>query len=86
MILGAAYRSPGICLTAEETPKKPQQGDRLMKGLCDHSLSQMGPFPPNDVSSFIETHQGSKMKAGRKEGKRYRVGVHRIENKNKCTF
>ena len=24
MILGAVHRSPGICLTAEETPRKPQ--------------------------------------------------------------
>ena len=24
MILGAVYRSPGICLTAEENPRKPQ--------------------------------------------------------------
>ena len=27
MILGAVHRSPGICLTAEENPKKPQLGD-----------------------------------------------------------
>ena len=33
MILGAVHRSPGICLIAEETPRKPQLGDRLMKGL-----------------------------------------------------
>ena len=30
MILGAVHRSPGICLTAEENPGKPQLGDRLM--------------------------------------------------------
>jgi hypothetical protein len=42
MILGAVYRSPGICLTAEENPRKPQLGDRLMKGLCDQSSPQMG--------------------------------------------
>ena len=35
MILGAVHRSPGICFTAEENPRKPQLGDRLMKGLCD---------------------------------------------------
>ena len=35
IILGAVYISPGICLTAEENPRKPQLGDRLMKGLCD---------------------------------------------------
>ena len=33
MILGAVYRSPGSCLTAEENPRKPQLGDRLMKGF-----------------------------------------------------
>ena len=33
MILGAVHRSPGICLTAEENPRKPQLGDRLVKGL-----------------------------------------------------
>ena len=27
----------GICLTAEENPRKPKLGDRLMKGLCDQS-------------------------------------------------
>ena len=35
MILGAVHRSPGICLTAEENPRKPQLGDRLIKGPCD---------------------------------------------------
>ena len=37
MIPGAVHRSPGICLTAEKSPGKPQLGDRLMKGLCDQS-------------------------------------------------
>ena len=41
MILGAVHRSPGICLIAEETPRKPQPGDRLMKGLCGHSSYKM---------------------------------------------
>ena len=41
MILGAVHRSPGICLTAEENPRKPQLGDRLMKGLCDQSSPQI---------------------------------------------
>ena len=44
MILGAVLRSPGICLTAEENPRKPQLADRLMKGLCDKSSPQMGSF------------------------------------------
>ena len=30
MILGAVNRSPDICLTAEENPRKSQLGDRLM--------------------------------------------------------
>ena len=33
MILGAVHRSPGICLTAEENPGKPQLGGGLMKAL-----------------------------------------------------
>jgi len=33
VILGAVHRSPGICLTTDETPRKPQQGERLMRGL-----------------------------------------------------
>ena len=32
MIPGAVHTSPDICLTAEENPRKPQIGDRLMKG------------------------------------------------------
>ena len=32
MILGAVHRSPGICLTAEENPGKPQLGDHLDEG------------------------------------------------------
>ena len=42
MILGTVHRSPGICLTAEENPIKPQLGDRRMKGLCNQSSPQMG--------------------------------------------
>ena len=42
MILGAVHRFPGICLTAEENPRKPQLGDRLMKRLYEQSLPQMG--------------------------------------------
>ena len=39
MNLGAVHSSPGICLTAEENPRKLQLGDRLMK---DQSSPQMG--------------------------------------------
>ena len=42
MILGAVDRSPGICFTAEENPRKAQLGDRLTKRLCDQSWPQMG--------------------------------------------
>ena len=42
MILEAVHRSPGICVTAEENPRKPHPGDHLMKGLCDQSSPQMG--------------------------------------------
>ena len=38
MILGAVHRSPSICLTAEENPRRSQLGDCLMKGLCDQPL------------------------------------------------
>jgi hypothetical protein len=46
MILGAVHRSPGICLTAEEIPRKPQLGDR-------HCL-KWGPFPPNEVGRIAQ--------------------------------
>ena len=42
MILGAVHRSPGICRTAEDNPRKPQLGGRLVKGLCDQSSPQIG--------------------------------------------
>ena len=44
IILGAVHRFPGICLIAEENTRKPQLGDRLMKGLSDQSSPQMGSF------------------------------------------
>ena len=70
MISGAVYRSPGICLTAEENPVKPQLGDRLMKRLCDHSSPQMWPFPPNEVCRIAQHVKKGKV---RKEGNE-RVG------------
>ena len=33
IILGAVHISPGICLTAEENPRKPQLGDCLMSQM-----------------------------------------------------
>ena len=54
VILGAVHRSPGICLIVEENPRKPELRDRLMKGLCDQSSPQMGPFTPNEVSKIAQ--------------------------------
>ena len=53
MILGAVQSSPGISLTAEENPRKPQLGERL-KGLCDQSSPQVGPFPPSEVGRIAQ--------------------------------
>ena len=66
MIMWAVYRSPGICLTAEENLRKPQLGNRLMKGLRDQSSHQMGPFPQNEVGRIV---QYFKKGEGRKDGK-----------------
>ena len=55
MTLGAVYRSPGIFLTAEENPRKPQLGDRLMKGLCDQPSPQMG-FKYWENAPFVLEH------------------------------
>ena len=44
MVLGAVHRSSGFFLTAEDNSRKPQLGDRLMKGLCNQSSPQTGYF------------------------------------------
>ena len=75
MIPGAAHRSPGICLTAEENPGKPQLGDRLMKGLCDQSS------PPNEVGRFV---QHIRKGEGRQEGKDGLGEKNRILCREKC--
>ena len=54
MIWGAVHRYPGICLTAEENPRKLQLGDRLMKGLCDQSSPQMGPLSTHEVNRIAQ--------------------------------
>ena len=54
MILGAVHRSPRICLTAEENPRKPRLGDRPLKGLCDRHRLKWGPFPPNEVGRIAQ--------------------------------
>ena len=61
MILGAVYRSPAICLTAEENPRKPQLGDSLMNS---HRL-KCGPYSPNEVGRI---GQHIRKREGRKEG------------------
>ena len=44
MILGAVHKPHGIYRTVEENPEKPQLRNRLMKGLCNQSSPQIGPF------------------------------------------
>ena len=41
----AVLGSPGIYLTAEETPRKLQLGDRVMKGHATSHRLKLGPFP-----------------------------------------
>ena len=57
IIPGAVHRSPGVCLMPEETPGKPQLGDRLMKRL----------FASNEVP-FL--HMRSVVLTARQEGRR----------------
>ena len=57
MTLGAVYRSPGICLKAEENPGNPQLGDRQMKRMCDLATShrlKWGLSPPNEVGRIAQ--------------------------------
>ena len=54
MILRAVHRSPGICLTAEENPRKPQLEDGPMMGLCDQSSPKWGQFPPNEANRIAQ--------------------------------
>ena len=48
MILGAVHRSPGICLTAEENPRKPQ-----LVAVRPVRL-KWGPVPPNEVGRIAQ--------------------------------
>ena len=66
MILGTVHRSPGICLTAEENPRKPQIGDSLIKGRCDQSSPQMGYLFLNEVGRIAQHDWKGE---GRKEGR-----------------
>jgi len=54
MIPGAALRSPGIYLTAEENPEKSRLEDRLMKGCATSHRPKWGPFPPNEVGGIVQ--------------------------------
>ena len=51
---------------AEEIPGKPQLGDRLMKGLCDQSLPQMG-APFLQMRSVGSHYSSGREKKGKKE-------------------
>jgi hypothetical protein len=68
IILESVHRSSGLCLTAEEKPRKPQLGDRLMKRLCDQSSPQMGSLL--QIRS-VGSHTTSERE---KEGKNVRTG------------
>ena len=72
MILGAVHRSPEICLTAEENPRKAQLGDSLMKGLCDQSSPQMGLLQMRSVRSHSTS---GREKEGNKERKRWLLSL-----------
>ena len=81
MIPGAANRSPGICLTAEENPGKPQIGDFLMKAVWLAIAS-------NVVSYFQMTSVESHSTYGReKEGKKGKMGFvsERERESHHCT-
>ena len=69
MILGAVHRFPDICLLAEESPRKPQLGDRLMKGV-------MRPVIVSNWVPFLQMRSlGSHSTSGReKEGNKERTG------------
>jgi hypothetical protein len=49
MKLGAVHKSPGIYLSAEENPGKPQLGDRLMKVIASNGVSYL-------QMSSVESH------------------------------
>jgi hypothetical protein len=54
MILMAMHRFPGICLTAEENPRKRQLGDRLTKGCVTSHCLKWGAFPQNEVGRIAQ--------------------------------
>ena len=66
MILEAVHRSPCICLTAEENPRKYQLGDCWWRGCVTSHLLKWGPIPPNEVGRVA---QHIRKGEGRKEAK-----------------
>ena len=70
MILEAVHRSAGICLTAEEKPRKSQLGDRVMKGLCNQS----SPFI--QMRSVGSHSTSGRKEEGKKEGRGFRSRIH----------
>ena len=70
MILGAVHRSPGICLTPEENPRKPQLGDCLIRPV----------IASNGVPFLQMRSTGSLSTSGReKGGNKERTGFCRPE-------
>jgi hypothetical protein len=67
MIPGAEHMSPGICLTGEENPAKPQLGDCLMKGCAPTHSLKWGPLPPNEVSWTAQHIREGKGRKKRKD-------------------
>ena len=65
MILGDVHRSPGIGFIAEEKPKKPQLGDRLMKGCATSHRLKWGLLPQNEASRAAQNvRKGYERKEG----------------------
>ena len=64
MIPGVEDRYPGIYLTAEESPGKPQLGDHQLR-LCDQSLPQMGSLTSKMKSVGLHS-TSAREKEGRK--------------------
>ena len=72
IILGAVHRFPGICLTAKESPRKPQLGDRLMKGFATSHCLKWGPFHPNEVNRIaLHVRDGEGRNKGKNGGQDY---------------
>ena len=53
MILGVMHRYPGICLTAQENPKKTSARRPSDEGAVTSHCLRWGPFPPNEDRTYI---------------------------------